>query len=292
MQKIAKLILFTLVLGAASLFLAVIISFLISQVLPGDRILPYLPEGPVNPEVYQAMFNHLGLNRSGIEQFFIYLYKMLMLDWGLSLSKRNLVFNLITERIPLTLSLIILPLILGLILGLIVGNYSMNVKSRKGERFVQILSILGFSIPILLLTIFFPYFLSFINSIFHLVLLWISLTISIMALTILLVRIYLNKLSKEVSENRWNVLFISLVGVGYGIVFILLLIIEIKFSFGGLGELLLQALSSADYYVINGIIFLILFSFPIFIIFILFSFFLFGRFKKCIILHGKKQLIK
>jgi len=278
MQKIVKLVLFTIVLGVISLFLAVIISFIFSQVIPGDRVLPYIPEGPVDPEVYQHMYHLLGLDRSFIEQFFIYLNKMLMLDWGRSIS-RNLAYDLITERILPTLFLLLLPLILGLVLGFVLSNYSMNFEARKGERLVQLLSILGFSIPILLMTVLFSLFLSFINTIFLLVLIWISLTISIMALTILLVRMYLNKLSKEVSEKRLNILFITFIGVGCGIIFILLILTEIMFSFGGLGELLLQALNSADYYVINGIIFIMLFSFPIFIILTLFSFFLFGRFK-------------
>ena len=282
MRKNTKRVIKTFVLGAASLFLASIISFLISRVLPGDPILPYLPPGPVPPEVYAQVRYMLGLDQPIIVQFFRYVTDMLTGNWGFSLniSRGYPVYSLIMERIPSTLTFLILPLILGLLLGFILGNYSIKFESRKGVTTVQTLSILGFAIPIILLAISSQFFLSFINPVFDLVLLWITLTLSITALTIILVRIYLNNASKEALEKRSNIPFILLVGVSFGIVFAFLIQTEVMFSFGGIGELLLQAFSSTDYYVLNAIIFLLLFSFPIFIIFSLFSFFLFVKVKK------------
>lgn len=276
MKKNIKRVFMTLVLGTLSLIIVSIVSFLISRVLPGDPLLPYLP-GSVTPEQYDAIRHMLGFDKPIIEQFFRYIGDMVTGNWGHSLSifRGASVYSLIMDRIPSTLYFLIIPIILGFVLGFILGNYSIKFTTRTGERVVQILSLLGFAMPIILLTLSFQYF-----PIYNLVFLWISLTISHMVLTIILVRIYLKKSSKDASEKRSNILFVLIVGVSYGIIYTFFIQIEIMFSFGGIGELLLQAFSTADYYVINVIIFLILFSAPIFIILSLFSFFLFGKVKK------------
>ncbi|MFX0139487.1 MAG: hypothetical protein ACFFDN_37950 [Candidatus Hodarchaeota archaeon] len=288
MRKLTKRVLLTSVLGLASLFLATVISFLISLVLPGDPVLPYLPDSWSQAH-YDAVYYMLGLNQPIITQLFRYIGEMLTGDWGFSLtiSKGASVYILIMDGITSTLYRLILPLILGIVLGFVLGNYSMKFMSKKGVRTVQFLSLIGFLIPITLLATSFQFFLSSINTIFDLVVLFILLTISIIALTILLTRIYLNNLSKEASKKRSNIPFILLVGVSYGIIFLFLIQSEMMVNFEGIGELLFQAFSSADYYIINAIIFLILFSFPIFIIFSLFSFFLFGKIKS---FYNRKQL--
>ena len=289
MRKITKKIILTLVLELASLIIAAILSFIISRLIPADPVLPYLPGLP-SPEMIADFRHMLGLDQPIIVQFFRYAGDMLTGNWGLSLniSRGYPVYELIMERIPSTLTLLILPLILGLFLGFILGNYSTKIESRKGVTTVQTLSILGFALPIITLAILFQFFLSFINPLFDLVLLWIILSISITAITILLVRMYLINLSKEPSEKQPTKVFILLVGLSYGIVLAFLLQTEIMFSFNGIGDLFLQALSSVDYYVLNTIIFFTLTSFPIFIVSILFIFFLFGKLKRKNILKQAK----
>jgi len=277
MKKNIKRVLMTLVFGTLTIIVASIISFLISQVLPGDPVLAYHPPGPINQAIYDQLSHQLGFDQPFLIQLLRYIGDMITGQWGLSITVLSGVpaFSLILDRIPSTLFLLLIPLILGFVLGFILGNYSTKFNTRTGERVVRILSLVGFVIPIILLMLSFQFF-----PINNLVFLWITLTISHMTLTIILARIYLKKLSRDASEKRSNILFVLLVGVSYGILYTFFIQIEIMFSFGGIGELLLQAFSSADYYVINGIIFIILFSAPIFIILSLFSFFLFGKIRK------------
>ena len=290
MRKIIKKVLLTLVIELAFLFLAMIISFLISRALPGDPVLAYLPFGRIDPVMYKQMSHQLGLDQPIIALFFRYVGDMLTGNWGYSLNifRGAPVFSLIMERIPPTIYLTSIPLILGLFLGFILGNHSVKVKSIIGNRTVHIVSLLGFALPIITLAILFQFFLSFINPLFDLVLLWIILSISITAITILLVRIYLINLSKEASVKHSTIVFKLLVGFSYGIVLAFLIQTEIMFSFDGIGDLFLQAISSGDYYVINAIIFLTLISFPIFIMLSLLLFFLFGKLKKSYILKQVK----
>ena len=289
MRKIIKRVIVTLVLEFASLIFASLISFLIFRMLPGDIVLAHLPDLWYQ-EQYEQMSHMLGLDQPIIIQFFRYVGDMLTGNWGLSLNifRGCPVYSLIMERLPPTIYLTAIPLILGLLLGYLLGNRSIKVKSIKGNRTVHIVSLLGFALPIITLAILFQIFLSFINPLFDLVLLWIILSISITAITTLLVRMYLINLSKDASEKHSTNVFKLLVGFSYGIVLAFLIQTEIMFSFDGIGDLFLQAISSGDYYVINAIVFLTLISFPIFIMLSLFSFFLFGKLKKSYILKQVK----
>lgn len=280
MRKIFKRVLLTIVFGIISLFLAGCISFLISNILPGDRVLPYLPEGHIDPALYDEMYRRLGLDRPWFEQLFRYLGAMFAGDWGqsLSISRGMSVFELISVRVLPTLLLLLVPLIIGMILGFFFGNFSQKYNSKKELKMIEILSLLGFIIPIITLILSFQFALTTLNPISDLILIWMALTISIMGLSILLSRLYLVK-RKMLSKKHSNLIFIIIVGICYGIVYALLIQTEIMFSFEGLGKILLQALNSTDYYVINTVIFLMLFTLPIFIIFSLFSFFVFGKIK-------------
>ena len=290
MRKIIKKVILTLVLELAFLFVAIIISFLISRVLPGDPVLAYLPEGKINWELYDSIYRQLGFDQPIVIQFFRYVLDMVGGDWGrsFSISRTTPAFSLIMERMLPTIYFTVLPLILSLLLGFLLGNHSIKVKSRIGNRTVQIVTLLGFALPILMVAMLFQFFFSyyilspiiFINPVFDLVFLWIAPTISITAITTLLVRIYLINLTKESLKKHSTIRFNLLVGFSYGIVFALLMRTGIMYSFEGIGDLFLLAFRDADYYVMNGIIFLTLISFPIFIMLILLLFFQFGKVKK------------
>jgi len=321
MQKIYKNLIFTLIIALALLILAIVISFFISRFLPGDPVLAYLPEGHIDWNEYEAMKEQLGLNQPIIIQFFLFAFRMLSGDWGLSLSiARGLpVQSLISVTLPRTLDLIILPLIIGLFLGLILGKFSVKTRSIIGNRSIQVLSLIGFAFPIFLLAMLFQYFLGYVVPIFpatgyksltypdpplvtgfpaidsllsgqlylltdylyHLVLPWITLTIFITVFTIILVRSYLiNQLNHiEDGETRSIVPFTFQVGLGFAIIFAVLMVTETMFGFNGIGQLLLNAINYSDYYVINGVLFLISISFVLLITISLLLFILFGKVK-------------
>lgn len=289
LRKIIKKAILTLVLELAFLFVAFNISFFISRMLPGDPVLPYLPEGPFDQSTYESIYRQLGLDQPIVIQFFRYVLNMVVGKFGpsFSISRGTPAFSLMMERMLPTIYLTVLPLILSLLLGFLLGNHSIKVKSRIGNRTVQIVTLLGFALPILIVTLLFPFFFShyslsptiFINPVFDLVFLWLATTISITAITTLLVRTYLINLTKESLEKHSAIRFNLLIGFSYGIVLVFLIQTGTLYSFEGIGDLFLLALRNADYYVLNGIIFLALISFPIFILLSILLFSLFGKIK-------------
>ena len=261
MKKIVKTILFTLIFGTISIFIATTIAFFLSLTIPGDPVLPYLPRGRFNQAYYDNIYHYLGLDQPIFIRLFKYITDMIVGDWGFSesISRNYPVFDLILNRSFPTIVLLLLPLILGLTLGFFLGNYSLKFKSRKGINAIKIVSLAGIIFPIIILIVSFQFFSIPVIPIIQLILLWISLTIPIMALTILFVHINLNKSIEHDSHRRSNIPFILVVGVGYSIIYLLLIQTEIMYSFDGIGTLFLQAISSIDYYVIRAIVFLFFF---------------------------------
>ncbi len=76
MQKIYKNLIFTLIIALVLLILAIVISFYISRFLPGDPVLPYLPEGKIDWNEYEAIKEQLGLNQPVIIQFFLFAFRI------------------------------------------------------------------------------------------------------------------------------------------------------------------------------------------------------------------------
>lgn len=281
MNKIAKKILLTLATGIISCLITCTISFFLSRMLLGDPVLAILGEGHFSSELYDAIYHELGLDQPIIIQLFRYINDMLVGDWGYSLSilRSCPAYILIMERIFPTLTLLLIPVLLGLVLGYFFGNYSLKFESRKEIRGIKIVLFAGVIIPIITLTLSFQFFSISATPILELIILWIALMIPIISLTILFVQLNLNVFSGKNSSRRSRVIFIFVFCIGYSIIYLFLIQTEIMFSFEGIGELFLQAISSTDYYVTNAIMFLMLFGFPIFIIFCLFSFFLFKKIK-------------
>ena len=301
MQKISKNLIYTLIIGIVLLFMAIIISFIISQFLPGDPVLAYISD----PSDYNEAYKALGYDKPLIQQFIIFVFRMFSGDWGKSLSiVRGLpVHELFMLSVPRSIDVLIVPLIYGLLLGLVLGYLSVKSRFSLVNRLIQIASLLIFAFPIFLLDELSQFSLGYIFPIFpttgyknyalpnppvitgfriidsllsgqftlipdyfyHLALPWITLTISITGFMIILVRIYLlHQLKHPTStEKRSIVPFTLLVGLGFGTIFAFLMITEISFGLAGTGQLFVQAIITSDYWVLLGTLFIIFFSFII-----------------------------
>lgn len=293
MREIHKNLIYTIVIFQGLFIFALILPFIISLFLPGDPVLAYLPEGKPNPELYEYWKERLGFNEPLIIRYFMYIGKMFTGQWGVSASiaRDTPVLELVMQRLPRTVDLLLLPIVVGLPLGKLLGNISVKYHSRKVNRFIQLLSIVGIAIPIMLFGMSLQYLLGYklglfpttgfksreltdpafvtgfriIDSLisgeyyfisdylYHLVLPWTVITIGFTSFIILLTRY--NQLNKK----RSNVVVTNTLnfGISFGVLFALSLLTEIIFDFNGGRQLLARAFIISDYWVLNALIFLI-----------------------------------
>ena len=100
---------------ALTLFIIITISFFAIRLIPGD----VLGEG-ANPELRAAMRARYHLDKPLAEQYAIFLRNFISFDFGesITLYPRRPVFEIMAEKIPMTLVLNIFSLIITIPIGI------------------------------------------------------------------------------------------------------------------------------------------------------------------------------
>jgi len=130
-----------------------IISFLVYlglELTPGDAISHMIdPEmaNQVTPEQYDALREALGLNKSFMERYGIWLSKIVVGDFGHSLSGGVAISTIVLDRLPATLELSFVALIFSTIFGCILGTISALKKGSVTDSTLTVVGMLGVSIP-------------------------------------------------------------------------------------------------------------------------------------------------
>lgn len=122
-----------------------LISFILFQYL-GDPVANMLPESATEVERMQLRAS-LGLNDPIFVQFLHYLSRLLHGNFGISYYNQVSVFQLIMERLPATLELVFVAVVISLAVGFPLGVWVAITRSKFLREGVQILSLIGVSLP-------------------------------------------------------------------------------------------------------------------------------------------------
>ncbi len=123
------------------------VTFFIGRVIPVDPVLAVVGDS-AQPHVVARVREELGLNKPLIEQFYIYLAKVLQGDFGTSVLTANPVMEDIRRAFPATLELASLGILLGAGLGVPLGVWAAVRRGSVVDQAVRILGVLGHSVPI------------------------------------------------------------------------------------------------------------------------------------------------
>ena len=135
-------------LGAAALVVLGVCTlvFLLIHWVPGDPVEAMLGEG-ARPVDRTALTAALGLDRPLGEQYLGYLGRLLRLDLGQSFAYQRPVAALLAERLPATATLATVALILALLLAIPLGVLAACRRGRALDGAAMVFSLLGSSIP-------------------------------------------------------------------------------------------------------------------------------------------------
>ncbi|WP_158969587.1 ABC transporter permease [Chachezhania sediminis] len=137
------------VLGTVAItFLGLLfVTFLIGRVVPVDPVLSVVGDRATQAQ-YDAAYRALGLDKSLIEQFWIWLTKVFQGDLGTS----NLTTRPITQDIarvfPATLELATVSIIIGTVVGIPLGVWSAVRQGRPIDHIVRVIGLVGYSAPV------------------------------------------------------------------------------------------------------------------------------------------------
>jgi ABC-type dipeptide/oligopeptide/nickel transport system permease component len=141
-----KQILTRLVLTLPVVWLVVSLVFLLIHLVPGDPILQMLGEG-ATPADIGALRHQYGLDKPLWAQYLSYWSGVLHGDLGNSIRLHDTVAHLIVARYPYTLALTLTALGLGLLLALPAGILAAVQRGRLLDQALSVVSLFGLSVP-------------------------------------------------------------------------------------------------------------------------------------------------
>jgi peptide/nickel transport system permease protein len=124
-----------------------IVTFVISHLVPADPAAAALGDRAREDQV-QAFRQQYGLDKPVVEQYFIYVSRLLRGDLGLSIRTRRPVLTDLADFFPATIELSLAALLISLLLGIPTGVWSSLFRNRLPDHLVRIFALIGGSLPI------------------------------------------------------------------------------------------------------------------------------------------------
>jgi len=258
--------------------------FFLIHLIPGDPVDMMLGEQALAAD-REEMRAALGLDRPIIHQYVSYLARTVAGDLGTSLHRRKPVTALIAERIPATVELMLGAILIALATALPLGLVAALHHGRWPDKVASLFAVLGVATPNFwlgpLLILAFSIHLDWLpvnerGTLAHLVLPAVTLGTAMAALLSRMTRMsmvevlgedYIRTARSKGLRARTVILvhalrnalipIITVIGLQIGVLLSGAIITESIFDWPGLGSLLLEAINSRDYPLVQGCILVI-----------------------------------
>jgi len=123
------------------------VTFFIGRVVPIDPVLAVVGDQAPR-DVYEAVTRELGLDQPLWWQFWVYVQKMAVGDFGQSLVTNRPVIEDIKRVFPATLELATFATIIGVVIGVPMGIAGAVWQDRWPDQLVRVVGLVGYSVPI------------------------------------------------------------------------------------------------------------------------------------------------
>jgi len=269
------------------LALVAVAAFLLIHLVPGDPALVMLGNDATPQQILQLR-TQLGLDRSLPEQFVLWLREVLQGNLGESFFLGRPVTQALLERLPATMQLAVLSLIFSLLIGIPAGLIAAVWQNTRWDQLVMATAIGGISIPSfwlgLALMLVFSVQLGWLPSGGYMPLwedAWQGLrTLALPAISLgfmqaaLIARMTRSSMLEVLRQDyvrtarsrgvgRWLVILkhafknamipvITTIGTAFGVLLGGAVVVEIVFTFPGLGRLVVLAVQRRDYPLVQG----------------------------------------
>lgn len=262
-----------------------LVVFLLIHLVPGDPARTALGNR-VTPEAIEALHHEWGLDRSLPDQYRLFVERLASGDLGTSLRYNRSAGALVVERLPVTIWLIVYSTVLTILIAVPLALWAASRPGALRDKSVRVLSVVGLGIPSFWLGLILIEYLAVKAQLLpaagfgegvagHLESLFLpSLTVAAVMVPLVVrnLRAEILKVAeseyvttaraKGLSERRIrlrhvlrNALAPSVTVLAVNVSFLVggTLVIERVFSLGGVGELMLGAISTRDFPVVQAV---------------------------------------
>jgi len=258
--------------------------FLFIHLIPGDPIEVMLGDS-AKPTDREALRHALHLDLPLTTQYIEYFKGLFQGDWGQSIHQKKAVLDLISERLPATLTLTISALFFALLIALPMGIIAAKYPNQWQDHSAMSFSLIAISMPnfwlgpvfILIFSVYLGWLpISGNDYPQSIILPAMTLGLSLSAILARMIRSSLlevlnedfirTALAKGLSENQmlWKhalgnawLPVITLLGLQLGALLGGAVITEAVFSWPGIGTLLIDAIGQRDYPIVQGCVLII-----------------------------------
>lgn len=129
-----------------TIFLVLTLVFIALRLLPGDPALVALGD-QATPEQLALFREQAGLNVPIWQQYFVFLWDMLTLNFGKSLISGSNVVDTIARNLPFTVELTIVATGIGALIGIPFGVWAAVRKNRAPDQGMRVFSLVGYAVP-------------------------------------------------------------------------------------------------------------------------------------------------
>lgn len=141
----ARYLMYRIFKGLLTLLVSVTITFFILRLMPADPV-SIMIDPKMGPEVQEAMIKRFGLDKPVGEQYIIFLKGLLKGDLGLSFKNQRPVMEVIMEKLPWTLLLLLIVNVILLIVGIPIGVLAAVKRGQLADRIINVLVVVGISV--------------------------------------------------------------------------------------------------------------------------------------------------
>lgn len=129
------------------LFGVATLAFFILHLLPGDPVTIMLAGAPTDPKTVATLRHELGLDQPLIVQYVSFLGHVVVGNFGRSFSTNQPVMQMILSQFPATLLLTLASTAIAVVIGVVLGVLSAIHQNTWIDSLVRIVSLFGVSMP-------------------------------------------------------------------------------------------------------------------------------------------------
>ncbi|WP_333797233.1 ABC transporter permease [Rheinheimera sp.] len=125
-----------------------IFAFSLGYLFPGEVLSNFTGLRNISPADEVVLTRQLGLDQSYLQQYLLFVQRLLQGQWALSFSSQQNVLTEMLQVMPATLELAAYALFLSLLVGIPLGIIAAVRKDKWLDKVISTLALIGFSVPI------------------------------------------------------------------------------------------------------------------------------------------------
>ncbi|MFL5737054.1 MAG: ABC transporter permease [Actinomycetota bacterium] len=133
--------------AVGTVFVAITLNFVLFRALPGDAVSNLARVPRATPQLKEALTREFGLDKPKWEQYLIYLQQLVHLNLGRSFANQQPVWTNLRQKLANTIPMVALGTVVAIALGVVTGVLSSWRRGSVGDHISTNVAIVFYAVP-------------------------------------------------------------------------------------------------------------------------------------------------